>query len=78
MNRETQDFLLRHAWSAIYYECLDEYAIISPWLNSISLEEMKERLEELNLQFRIERGETYLAEARANWIAACDEFLSVK
>jgi len=77
MNRETQDFLLRHAWSAIFYSCIDEYPIVSTWLNTISLEEMKERLQELNIEYQAERNPD-LIQLRKNWIAACDEFLSVK
>ena len=77
MNRETQNFLLRFSWAAIFYGCLDEYPIIESWIDSISLEEMKERLEELNLGYE---GGKYIRreKLRVEWLKACDEYLSVK
>lgn len=77
MNKETQLFLLRFSWAAIFYGCLDEYPIIDHWLDSLSLEEMKERLNGLNLGFE---GGHYirLEKLRVEWLKACDEYLSVK
>ena len=77
MKKDTQLFLLRFSWAAIFYGCLDEYPIIDHWLDSLSVEEMKERLEELNLGFE---GGHYirLEKLRVEWLKACDEYLSVK
>ena len=78
MNKETQLFLLRFCWVAIYYGCIEEYEYVThPFVDSLSLEEMKERLQELNLGYE---GGRYirLEKLRVEWLKACDEFLSMK
>lgn len=76
MDKSQQDFLLRHAWVAIYYACLDECCehINSQWLMSLSFIEMLERISELNLECISERKPELLS-ARKLWIEACRKFL---
>ena len=76
MDKDQQDFLLRNAWIAIYYACMDEYCdhVNSSWLTSLPHEEMIERLSELNLECVAERNPE-LVSARDLWIEACKKFL---
>jgi hypothetical protein len=76
MDKSQQDFLLRHAWLAIYCACQDAYCdhVYSRWLKSLSFEEMIKRISELNLE-HVSKTTPELLSARDLWIETCKKFL---
>lgn len=47
-SKETNEFLLRFSWSAIYFATQDQPVVIDRSLSSLSLEEMNEKMKKLD------------------------------
>jgi hypothetical protein len=68
-SKETNEFLLRFSWSAIYFATQDQPVVLDRSLSSLSLKEMNEKMKELD--WHLEGGRyVRFRKLRDQWLKA--------